>query len=347
MNKYKRVKNAIKFTNPDRVPLWAPEDPDSEIDSIFAGRVPIKGTTGGSSIENENGEPLRLMGVDGLAFTDYEARRGVKDEWECIWRSTDDTMGQVVVNPLSDWRNFKNFKFPDPYKKGRFDDAIKKVEMIKNEEYYILACQWSILFERMCWLMGHSNFLVEMMLNRSFVIELAEGVTEYGIGIVKRFAEVGAHGLLIGDDWGTQTGSWIKNETFDDIFKNFYKKIISEAHEKNLDVFFHSCGNMFSLIPDLIDCGIDVFNTWQPQVIGINKLGDSFGGKLCFMCSADIQTTIPYKSTGEVIDETELLIDKLGSFSGGLIGVSYSGSTVNMQNVQAMIDTFRTYGVYK
>ncbi|MHB1442256.1 MAG: hypothetical protein ACYCXO_05825 [Candidatus Humimicrobiaceae bacterium] len=35
----------------------------TEIDSIFAGRVPIKGTTRGSSIESESGEPLRLMGV--------------------------------------------------------------------------------------------------------------------------------------------------------------------------------------------------------------------------------------------------------------------------------------------
>ena len=35
------------------------------------------------------------------------------------------------------------------------------------------------------------------------------------------------------------------------------------------------------------------------------------------------------------------------SYGGGLIGVSYSGSTVNMLNVQAMIDIFRSYGIYK
>lgn len=347
MNKYTRVKNAIKFSGPDRIPLWAPEDPDSEIDSIFAGRVPLKGTTGGSFIKSDSGEPLRLMGVDGIAGTNEEARRGIKDEWGCVWRSLDDTAGQVIENPLSNWKNFKTYKFPDPYKKGRFDEAIQKVEMIKSEGCYILATQWSILFERMCWLMGHSNFLAEMMLNRSFIIELAEGVTEYGIGMVKRFAEVGAHGLMIGDDWGTQTGSWIRGETFDDIFKPFYKKIIKEAHERELDIFFHSCGNLFTLIPNLIDCGIDVFNTWQPQVIGINRLGDALGGKLCFMCSADIQTTLPNKSLDEVRHETELLIDKLGSFNGGLIGVSYSGSTVNSENVKVMINTFRTYGIYK
>lgn len=35
------------------------------------------------------------------------------------------------------------------------------------------------------------------------------------------------------------------------------------------------------------------------------------------------------------------------SYGGGLIGVNYSGSTVNIQNVQAMIDTFRSYRIYK
>ncbi len=217
MDKYMRVKNAIKFSGPDRIPLWAPEDEESEIDFISAGKIPLKGTTGGSPIESNKEKPLRLIGPDGVAVTNEEAARGVKDEWGCVWRSLDDTSGIGTEHPLSDWRNFKNYKFPDPYKRGRLDDAILKVEMIKGS-CYILAVQWSILFERLCWLMGHSNLFTEMMLNRPFIIELAERITDYSIGIVRRFTDIGAHGILIGDDWGSQSGPWIRGETFDDIF---------------------------------------------------------------------------------------------------------------------------------
>jgi hypothetical protein len=53
MDKYTRVKKAITFSGPDRIPLCAPEDSESsDIDTIFAGRMPLVGTTGGSEVTN-------------------------------------------------------------------------------------------------------------------------------------------------------------------------------------------------------------------------------------------------------------------------------------------------------
>jgi len=71
MDRYTRVKKAITFSGPDRIPLWVPEDPDySDIDTIFSRRMPLVGTTGGSEVTNNKGEKLRLIGVDGIAVTD-------------------------------------------------------------------------------------------------------------------------------------------------------------------------------------------------------------------------------------------------------------------------------------
>jgi len=343
MDKYTRVKKAITFSGPDRIPLWAPEDPEySDIDTIFAGRMPLVGTTGGSEVTDERGEKLRLIGVDGIAVTDEEAVHGIKDEWGSVWKDYLGSTGIVIEHSLTDWRNLKNYKFPDPYKEDRLDDAVKKIKMLEGK-YYILAIQWSVLLERIAWLMGHENLFINMIANRSFFDEVAEGVSEYAIGLIKRFAETGAHGIMMSDDWGTQTGSWIRPETFDDVFKPFYKKIIKEAHDQGLDFHLHSCGNFFDLIPDLIDCGVDVINTWQPRVIGIEKLGKAFGGKLCFQASSDIQLTLPSASVDEVQRETELIIKCLGSYKGGLIGITYGGPTVKADNVRVMIETFKEF----
>lgn len=343
MDKYTRVKKAITFTEPDRIPLWAPEDPEySDIETVFAGRMPLVGTTGGSDVANEKGEKLRLIGVDGFAVTDEEAAYGVKDEWGCVWKDLEGTTGIVIEHPLIEPKDLKSYKFPDPYKNNRFNDAIEKMKSIKGK-YYIMAVQWSILLERMAWLMGHSEVFVNMITNRSFFDEVAEKVIEYGLGLIKRFAEIGVHGIMFGDDWGTQLNSWISAGTFDEIFKPYYMRLIKAAHDKGLDVHLHSCGNIFGLIPSLIDCGFDVINTWQPRVIGIEKLGNAFGGKICFQASADIQATLPFATVDEVRDETELIINSLGSYNGGLIGITYGGPTVKEDNVMAMIETFKKF----
>ncbi len=343
MDNYTRVKKAITFSGPDRIPLWAPEDPESaEIDSIFAGMMPLTGTTGGSEVKSKTGEKLRLIGVDGIAVTDEVAVRGIKDEWGSVWKDFKGTAGIVIDYPLSDWKKIKDYKFPDPYKENRFDDAVKKVETIKGK-YYILAVQWSILLERMCWLMGHTNVFELMLSDHSLFNELAEGVVEYGIGIIKRFADIGADGFLISDDWGIQSGTWIRPKTFDEFFKPFYVKIIDTAHEKGLDFWWHSCGNFFDLIPNFIDCGADVINTWQPRIMGIERLGEFYGGKICFNTSADIQVTLPSASEQEVRGETKLIIEKLGLYDGGLIGVTYGPPIGDAENVRVMIETFREF----
>ena len=343
MDGYTRVKKAITFSGPDRIPLWAPEEPAySDIDAVFAGRMPLMGTTGGSEVTNEKGETLRLIGVDGIAVSNEEAARGVKDEWGCVWKDYVGTTGIVTDHPISDWKSFKHFQFPDPYKDNRLGDAVQKLKTLETDNY-ILAIQWSVLLERIAWLMGHSNLFINMINNRSLFDVIAEGVTEYAIGLINRFAEIGAHGIMMGDDWGTQTGSWISSDTFDDVFKPFYVKIIKQAHDKGLDFHLHTCGNCFELIPNLIECGVDVINTWQPKVIGIERLGEAFGGNLCFQASADIQSTLPSASPSEVRNETKLIIEKLGTHNGGLIGITYSGPTVNADNVQVMLETFKEY----
>ncbi len=343
MDKYTRVKKAISFSGPDRIPMWAPEDPEySDIETIFAGRMPLVGTTAGSEVKSDKGEKLRLIGVDGIAVTDEEASIGIKDEWGSVWKDFSGTEGMIIEHPLSDWKNFKNYKFPDPYKENRLDDAVQKMEML-GDKYYILAIQWSALLERIAWLMGHDNLFINMLKNRSFFNEVAEGVSEYAIGIIKRFAKLGAHGIMMSDDWGTQRSSWIKPETFDEVFKPFYQKIIKEAHNQGLDFHLHTCGNFFDLIPNLIDCGVDVLNTWQPRVIGIEKLGRSYAGKLCFQLSSDIQMTLPSATAEEVRKETELIIKLFGSHDGGLIGITYAGPQVKEENVKVMFETFKKF----
>jgi len=44
-----------------------------------------------------------------------------------------------------------------------------------------------------------------------------------------------------------------------------YKK----THGSGYTVFIHSCGDITNIIDDLIEIGINVFNSFQPEVIDV------------------------------------------------------------------------------
>ena len=135
-----------------------------------------------------------------------------------------------------------------------------------------------------------------------------------------------------------------------EIFKPRLRRQVDLAHKNGLDVFLHSCGYILDIIPDLIEIGIDMLNPGQPNLNGIKGMGKRFGGKICFVCPVNYQTTGISGIRKQIFAEVEDYVKYLGSHNGGLIGIvntdveSLGAST---GNVQAIVDAFQKYGGYK
>ena len=82
----------------------------------------------------------------------------------------------------------------------------------------------------------------------------------------------------------------IQPELWRQFFKERYREQFQLAHSLGMKVFFHSCGQVYDIIPDLIEIGTDLLNLNQPDLFGIEKLGQEFGGRVCFVCPVDHQT---------------------------------------------------------
>jgi hypothetical protein len=69
---------------------------------------------------------------------------------------------------------------------------------------------------------------------------------------------------VCGNDFGTQNGPFCSNETFRELYAPYYKKINGWIHENtNWKTFKHSCGSIYSLIPEMIEAGFDIINPVQ------------------------------------------------------------------------------------
>jgi uroporphyrinogen decarboxylase len=53
--------------------------------------------------------------------------------------------------------------------------------------------------------------------------------------------------------------------------------------------FWHNCGYIVDMFPDMIDIGVDVVQLDQPRLMGHEKLIQMLGGKICMWNTVDIQ----------------------------------------------------------
>ena len=113
-------------------------------------------------------------------------------------------------------------------------------------------------------------------------------------------------------------------------------------------MYFHSCGYIHEIIPDLIDAGVDLLNLGQPNLYDIERMGKEFGGSVCFVCPVSYQTTSITGTKEDIYREAGKLVTHLGCFQGGLIGYIEEYHSIGMsdENYHHCINAFRELGVY-
>jgi uroporphyrinogen decarboxylase len=91
--------------------------------------------------------------------------------------------------------------------------------------------------------------------------------------------------LSIADDIGDNRGVTIGEELWRDMYRPFYKQLFQGWHERTgMKINLHSCGSIYSVLDDLIECGLDIYNPVQisGRNMGPEKLKAKAGNNLVF-----------------------------------------------------------------
>jgi uroporphyrinogen-III decarboxylase len=88
-------------------------------------------------------------------------------------------------------------------------------------------------------------------------------------------------------------------------------------------VAYHSDGNIYPIIPDLIEIELDVLNPIQPASMDPVKLKQAFGDRLCFWGSMDEQHTLPFGTVADVEAEVQTRLTTLGKNGGLILGPTH------------------------
>jgi len=233
-------------------------------------------------------------------------------------------------------------RFPDPYARGRFDTAVKMRE--KHKDVYLLGHWWATFFERMIALRGEEDFLTDIYLERKKLEKLGWMICDFLCGIVDGFAEAKMDGIFFSDDLGFSQSLVFRPEIFRTLFKPWYKKLFEHIRSHDMHVMMHSCGFLWEIIPDLIDCGLQVFH-FQPSILDIQRLVKEFGKDLTFFGGIDIQKFLVNSSVKEIDIGIKRVYEILDHDGGGYIaGPSNSiMPDTPFENIEAMLSAMSIY----
>ncbi len=201
----------------------------------------------------------------------------------------------------------------------------KTLQTIEEQKDYFLVIGFGLgLFERTWALRGFEEALVDAVAHPDFYDELIERLTDHHLEIIKHLLGLPVDGIMFSDDWGYQRGVLLGAERWRCFLKPRLARMYTRVHEAGKYVVTHCCGSIAEIIPDLIEIGLDVYQSVQPEAVNNNpyELKRKYGDKLSFWGGLGSQSTIPFSTPDEIRAEVARLCRKMGRGGGYILSAA-------------------------
>lgn len=242
-------------------------------------------------------------------------------------------------------KDIDDFPWPDPSKYISPEECRKVVEEIP-EGYPILGVIWSAHFQDACAAFGMETALVKMLNEPEMFSAVINRILKFYLDANEIFysATKGKlNAILIGNDFGSQTGLMVSPAKLREFVFPGTKRLVSQAKSYGLKVFFHSCGSIYDIIPDLIEAGVDVIHPMQALAKNMDpyKLKVEFGDKVSFCGGIDAQQLLVKGSPEEVSAKVKELMNIFPT--GLVISPSHEAILPDIppQNVEAIFNALK------
>jgi uroporphyrinogen decarboxylase len=266
------------------------------------------------------------------------------DEWGTSWGHAAGGVGATpTANPLTDWSQLDDYlasHVPDGRDPGRLAGAKPSLELHGANRYYIGMTYFG-LFERFHGLRGMENTFEDFYTSPREVHRLLDALLDYQVATIREWGQLAnVDTIFTTDDWGSQLALMIRPDMWREFFAARYRRMIDEAHRWGMAFMFHSCGNVFAIIGDLIDAGVDIVDPLQPEAMDLKAVAREFGGKVAFAGGISDQR-LERISPGQVRDEVRRAIDILGAPYGNAYMIAPSNMLmpgIPLENLVALFE---------
>lgn len=177
------------------------------------------------------------------------------------------------------------------------------------------------MFEASWGLRGFEGALIDAAAAPDFYEAVLDRLTDNYLAFVDFVADLPVDGIMFGDDWGDQRGVILGPERWRKFMKPRYARIYEAVHAQGKLVVSHCCGSIADIMPDIIEIGLDVLESCQPEAAGMNpyELKRRWGDKITFWGALGSQSTIPFGTPATIKAEVKRLCAEMGKGGGYIL----------------------------
>lgn len=376
MTSRERVQCALSFQEPDFVPAAIAGGPYGMVDELyfkllqlFSLGTPVKPFRHGHNISYMDDRILDRLGTDLRyvypSFSPSSPAKKTEDPeifldsygqpWKCAqpyYYASKGILSEAYqisqIDEIVHW--------PDPGEAQWFIGTGERAQQLfENSQYWVTARMVTSHgpFQAACDLRGTDNFLTDLVSNQSFAVALLERISDVLCGFLRNYLQACGKYLhmieLPGDDYAGNENLIISPIMFRKFIKPILQRMVNEikTYRADLKVMLHSDGAIARLIPDFVDCGVDIIHPLEPlRATDQSAVKAEFAGRMAFLGGIDIS----HAMTGTVVDvrqEVHRCIQQLAPGGGFILAPSnHLQADVPPENVVALFDAAREFGQY-
>ncbi len=324
------VKRCIEFRDPPRIGLHFQVDP-------LQGKV-------------WNETDFACVGYAGdPRFNPAPGQKEWVTEWGIRRKAINTAVGEAVGFPLAEgWHLLDRFVFPDFAAPWRWSHLQAEVDRAHAAGKYVYGHIPSLMLLPID-LRGMENWFMDNALEPDNLVRLLDRIMECRETIIGCYAAAGVDGAITWDDMGTNDRPLVSPDMFRDLYFPRYKSTIDLLHSKGMHFIHHCCGQVREYMDMFVEARCDVLQLDQPTLMGIEWLGQQYGGKICFWNCVDIQTTMGSGDLDLIETEAHQQVWQLGNFGGGFMVKAYQQPEsigMKIEQAQRQYEAFKRYADY-
>ncbi len=260
--------------------------------------------------------------------------------------------GNKMYHPLLNvdtLEELKKFPFPDFAVSGADEGLEQSVQALKDQQYTVVGGLSRTILETAYDMRSIPKLFSDFYERPDYVEYLFDRIYEQRIFQARRFAEAQVDIINIGDDIAMQTGLMVGPELYRERIKPYHASVIETARNihPNIEVNYHSDGNLTALLPDLIDIGITCINPVQAECMNLVHIKKEYGNDLTLWGCLPVQSVFAHGTEDDVRKHCDFLMEEI-AVGGGFVAdfINFVGTDISLKNARAFIEYFYKTGVY-
>jgi hypothetical protein len=261
------------------------------------------------------------------------------DEWGTTWEHRIfGVWGYRIAYPLADISKLDGYHPPvvKPLSGTELEQTAAARAALRQS--YFHSEGGASIFETMQSLRPFEDVLIDITRDTPEINRLGDMLVEYNLQILKNALALGADAVSVGDDFGTQQAMMLSPKAWRRFFIPRYRALFEPVKKAGKRIFFHSCGQIEAILPDLRELGID--SIWpQLPLFDLKNLARRCRDlHLAVMLHPDRGELLQRGTPQQVRDNVLHLVDTFDTLSGGSWLYIEIDPGFPWHNVQALFD---------